>query len=136
MTDNLSDTQRRHTMQRVKSKNTTPELQVRELLWTMGHRGYRLHRRDIPGNPDIAWVGKKRAIFINGCFWHGHLCARGARTPKTRVEYWQAKIERTKCRDAKNVESLAQAGWAVLILWECELKDQAELARRLSEFLN
>lgn len=123
-------------MQRVKSKNTTPELQVRELLRKMGQRGYRLHRRDIPGNPDIVWVGKKRAIFINGCFWHGHPCSRGARTPKTRAEYWQAKIERTKLRDAKNIESLVEAGWAVLVLWECELKDHTQLVQRLSKFLS
>ena len=121
-------------MRRVKSKNTTPELHVRALLRQMGHRGYRLHRRDIPGNPDIAWVGKKRAIFINGCFWHGHGCPRGARKPKTRIEYWSAKIERTKIRDVKHVESLRQTGWTVLVLWECELGDQA-LTQRLSEFL-
>lgn len=106
------------------------------MLWAMGQRGYRLHRRDIPGNPDIAWVGKKRAIFINGCFWHGHSCPRGARAPKTRADYWQAKITRTKCRDAKNFESLGQTGWNVLVLWECELKDQARLAQRLSTFLS
>lgn len=122
-------------MRRVKSKNTTPELYVRGLLRQMGHRGYRLHRRDIPGNPDIAWVGKKRAIFINGCFWHGHDCSRGARVPKTRVAYWQAKIERTKRRDAENAEALARAGWATLVLWECELRDQAQLTQHLSNFL-
>lgn len=122
-------------MQRVKSKNTGPELEVRELLRKLGHRGYRLHRRDIPGSPDIAWIGKKRAIFINGCFWHGHDCPRGAREPKTRAEYWRAKIERTKNRDVKHVESLLQTGWTVLVLWECELKDHVRLEQRLFEFL-
>jgi DNA mismatch endonuclease (patch repair protein) len=134
LTDNLTDEQRRHAMRRVKSKNTTPELYVRRLLCQMGHRGYRLHRRDIPGNPDIAWVSKKRAIFINGCFWHGHDCARGAREPKTRIEYWRAKIQRTKNRDSRNIDMLTKMGWRILVLWECNLKDANQLERALSTF--
>lgn len=122
-------------MRRVKSKNTSPELLVRELLRRMGHRGYRLHRTDIPGNPDIVWVSRKLAIFINGCFWHGHDCARGAREPKTRVEYWRKKIARTKQRDLDHIENLTTQDWKVLTLWECELRDETGLTNKLCQFL-
>lgn len=122
-------------MRRVKSKNTTPELLVRALLRKMGHTGYRLHRKDIAGNPDVTWIRRKRAIFINGCFWHGHDCPRGAREPKTRIDYWRAKIERTKQRDANHLAALSSAGWDVLILWECQLKDHTQLTQKLATFL-
>ena len=122
-------------MRRVKSKNTSPELLVRSLLRKLGHTGYRLHREDIPGKPDIAWIGKKRAIFINGCFWHGHTCPRGAREPKTRIEYWRAKIERTRQRDEANVKKLLASNWDVLFIWECELKNDEILSQILSNFL-
>lgn len=122
-------------MRRVKSKNTNPELRVRGLLRRMGHRGYRIHRTDIFGKPDIVWVGRKLAIFINGCFWHGHTCRRGARLPQTRTEYWQSKIERNRQRDTYNVKLLVAQGWRVLILWECELNDDTILIERLQNFL-
>lgn len=135
LTDNLTEAQRSHAMRRVKSKDTAPELLVRRLLRSMGHTGYRLHRRDIPGNPDLVWIGRRLAIFINGCFWHGHACGRGARAPKTRAEYWLKKIERTRQRDQVNIEELTSQGWVVLTLWECELGDQAALADALRSFL-
>lgn len=119
----------------MKSKDTSPELYVRGLLRRLGHRGYRLHRADIPGKPDIVWIGRQRAIFINGCFWHGHTCPRGARVPQTRAEYWLNKIARTRQRDEHNAESLAALGWTVLTLWECELSDEAALAAKLQDFL-
>jgi DNA mismatch endonuclease (patch repair protein) len=122
-------------MRRVKSKDTAPELFVRSLLCCMGLRGYRLHRSDIPGRPDIVWIGRKLAIFINGCFWHGHACLRGARVPQSHTEYWISKIECTRQRDAKHVATLADQGWSVLILWECELRDQAALTEKLQNFL-
>lgn len=134
-TDNLTESQRSHAMRRVKSKDTTPELLVRRLLRSMGHSGYRLHRKDIPGNPDLVWIGRRLAIFINGCFWHGHSCPRGARTPKTRAEYWGKKIERTRQRDLVHIEELTSQGWGVLTLWECGLSDQATLAATLRSFL-
>lgn len=123
-------------MQRVKSKNTSPELLVRALLRKIGHTGYRLHRKDIHGNPDIVWIGRKRAIFINGCFWHGHDCPRGARKPQTHIDYWRAKIERTTQRDADNLAALTSAGWMVLVLWECQLKDPLQLEQKLTDFLD
>ncbi len=123
-------------MRQVKGKNTTPELAVRHLLRSMGHTGYRIHRSDIPGKPDIVWVGRKLAIFIHGCFWHGHSCHRGARIPKTRRDYWVNKIRRTQQRDLKYLSSLAALGWRVLMLWECELHDQDAIAEKLKTFLS
>lgn len=123
-------------MRAVKGKDTAPELLVRRMLRAMGHSGYRLHRKDIPGKPDIAWIGRKRAIFINGCFWHGHECARGARMPKTREAYWRGKIERTKHRDAAHIEKLESEGWRVMTLWECELRDREVVEMRLREFMD
>lgn len=122
-------------MRSVKSKNTTPERVVRSLLRKMGHTGYRLHRTDIIGNPDIVWIGRKLAIFVNGCFWHGHNCARGAREPKTRSQYWRDKIAKNKQRDLNNIETLISSGWKVLILWECQLRDEVELTNKLKILL-
>jgi DNA mismatch endonuclease (patch repair protein) len=97
--------------------------------------GYRLQRRDIPGRPDIAYVGAKRAIFVHGCFWHGHDCARGTRAPKTNADYWRAKLARNKARDALALQSLENLGWRALVVWECELKDREALARKLRAFV-
>lgn len=135
-TDNLSPTQRSHAMRQVKGKNTKPELIVRAALRKLGHTGYRIHRKDIPGNPDIVWIGRKAAIFINGCFWHGHPCARGGRVPKTRPEYWAKKIARTVERDANAKAELRSRGWRVLVVWECELRDADALDAALSGLLS
>jgi DNA mismatch endonuclease (patch repair protein) len=121
-------------MQAVKSKNTAPELLVRRLLHAKGYR-YRLHRSDLPGCPDLAFPGRKKIILIHGCFWHGHNCARGARVPKTNVIYWTAKIGRNHDRDLEHLKSLSKLGWKVLTVWECELKDESSLTKRLVRFL-
>ena len=102
-------TKRSATMRAVKSRDTTPELIVRALLRRFAP-SYRLHRKDLPGNPDIAYIGKRRAIFVHGCFWHGHDCPRGARAPKANAEYWRAKIARNRARDKANAEKLSRAG--------------------------
>jgi DNA mismatch endonuclease, patch repair protein len=125
--------QRSATMRAVKSRDTSPELAVRAMLRGFAP-GYRLHRRDIPGNPDIAYVGRKLAIFVHGCFWHGHACARGARMPKANADYWAAKIARNRARDEAHREKLAALGWRALTIWECELKDKAALEKKLREF--
>ncbi len=122
------------TMSRVQSKDTAPEMTVRRLLHAMGYR-YRLHGKALPGKPDIVFAGRKKAVFIHGCFWHGHDCKRGARITATRQEYWTAKVGRNRERDARNVASLEQAGWNVMTVWECELKDRVALAARLAGFL-
>lgn len=121
-------------MRAVKSADTTPELLVRRLLRGIAP-GYRLHRRDIPGRPDVAYVGRKAAIFVHGCFWHGHDCARGARTPKANREYWTAKIARNRARDMATQAELDERGWRSLVVWECETRDEGALAERLRAFV-
>lgn len=118
-------------MKAVRTKNTKPELVVRRLLTKLGFR-YRLHRKDLPGCPDIVFVRMRKAIFVNGCFWHGHDCRKGL-TPD--IEYWRNKINRNLERDAKNITSLKESTWSVLTIWECELKDEALLTGRLLDFL-
>lgn len=125
---------RRRTMQAVKSKDTTPEMVVRRLAHRLGYR-YRLHRRDLPGTPDLVFPARRKVIFIHGCFWHGHSCARGARAPKVNAAYWAAKIARNKARDQANLLKLATLGWRHLVIWECELKRSDELRKKLEGFL-
>lgn len=122
-------------MRRVHAKNTFPELSVRKTLRELGYPGYRLHRRDLPGTPDIAFVGRRKIIFVHGCFWHGHDCKGGRRKPKTNQEYWQRKIQRNRLRDAASQKALMKSGWSVLIVWECYLRQPAELAERLRLFM-
>ena len=134
MTDVYDKEKRSAVMARVKSKDTSPERTVRRVLTGLGAR-YRLHRKDLPGNPDIVMPGRKLAIFVHGCFWHGHDCARGARVPKANRDYWLAKVARNRARDAKASEALRADGWAVETVWECELKDAARLSDRLAAIL-
>ncbi len=129
MTDVYSAEKRSAVMRRVKSSATKPELAVRRLIWSLGGR-YRLNRADLPGKPDIVLSGRRLAIFVHGCFWHGHDCARGARVPKANRAYWIGKVARNRERDAAARAALAAAGWRVETVWECELKDLAALAKR------
>lgn len=119
------DNVRSATMRAVKSKNTSPELHVRRLVYSFGYR-YRLHRKDLPGTPDLVLAKQKKVIFVHGCFWHGHGCKRGARKPKTNFAYWSAKINRNKERDEQHVQKLKELGWNVLIVWECELMNSVQ----------
>jgi DNA mismatch endonuclease, patch repair protein len=121
-------------MRAVRGKDTAPELLVRRLLRGIAP-GYRLHRKDIPGRPDVAYPGRRLAVFVHGCFWHGHDCARGARTPKANREYWEAKIARNRARDAANLADLTALGWRSLVVWECATRDEAALRERLASFL-
>ena len=122
-------------MQAVKSENTAVEMRVRRLLYAAGYR-YRLYRRDLPGCPDLVFSGRRKVIFIHGCFWHGHQCTRGKRIPKTNTDYWTAKISRNRTRDTTTRERLKELGWKVSMVWECELaKDTGAAIRRLSRFL-
>lgn len=122
-------------MRAVKSHNTTPELKVRSLVHKLGYR-FRLHRKDLPGSPDLAFPGKKKAIFVHGCFWHGHRCARGARVPKSNTEYWRAKIARNVQRDKRTQKEMAKLGWQMLAIWECQLKNSDDLGFVLDRFLS
>ena len=130
MTDVFSTEKRSEVMRQVKAKGTSPELKVRKLLWGMGLR-YRLHRKDLPGAPDIVLPSRKLAVLVHGCFWHGHDCARGARVPKQNRPYWTQKIERNRQRDARTQAELVAKGWTPLVVWECDLKDPAALKARL-----
>lgn len=121
-------------MARVRSRDTGPEMAVRRLLTRLGYR-YRLQRRDLPGRPDIAFIGRRKAVFVHGCFWHGHACARGARLPRTNADYWEAKIARNRARDAAALEALAALGWSAVVVWECELRNEGAVAARLAGFL-
>ena len=135
MTDVFSPEKRSDVMRQVKAKGTTPELKVRKLLWGLGVR-YRLHRKDLPGAPDIVLPGRKLAVFVHGCFWHGHGCARGARVPKQNRPYWTAKIERNRQRDTRTQAELQARGWIPLVVWECELRDTPGLKARLDAALH
>ncbi|MEA9654745.1 very short patch repair endonuclease [Xanthomonas campestris pv. raphani] len=127
--DRLTPERRSWLMSRIGSKNTRPELALRSLLHGLGFR-FRLHRRDLPGTPDVVLPGRKTAIFVHGCFWHGHACKRN-KMPKSRVEYWGPKIEANRKRDAKKRKLLRALGWRVLTVWECELKDPSKLSDKL-----
>ena len=134
MTDVYSAEKRSAVMRRVKGRDTTPELTVRRLLTALGVR-YRLHRKDLPGKPDIVMAGRRLAIFVHGCFWHGHDCARGARVPKANRDYWLGKVGRNRQRDGVSRAALEAAGWRVETIWECEMKDEAALKSRLAALL-
>ncbi|EZP73536.1 T/G mismatch-specific endonuclease [Sphingomonas paucimobilis] len=123
-------------MRAIRSKNMKPEMIVRKLLHALGYR-YRLHAKELPGKPDIVFRKRRKCIFVHGCYWHQHpdpQCA-DARLPKSNLEYWLPKLARNVERDAQHAAALEQAGWKVETIWECETKDQNQLAMRLREFL-
>lgn len=124
MVDTLSSPERSKLMSRVRNKNTGPELAVRKALHAAGFR-FRLHGKDLPGRPDIVLPRYRTAIFVHGCFWHGHACRRGV-LPKDNAEFWSEKIDRNRARDAAAREALALAGWSVETIWQCELKQGLE----------
>ncbi|MGC9449693.1 very short patch repair endonuclease [Cereibacter johrii] len=133
MADTRSPEQRRQIMRAVGTKNTGPELIVRSLLHAKGYR-YRLHTRSLPGRPDIVFPARHKAIFVNGCFWHGHDCAKG-RLPTSRLDYWGPKIEANVARDRRKLSELEALGWQTLVVWQCELKDIERVGSRLCAFL-
>jgi DNA mismatch endonuclease (patch repair protein) len=133
-TDVYSRAKRSEVMRRVKASGTGPERTVRALVWSLGGR-YRLNRADLPGKPDIVLGRARVAIFVHGCFWHGHDCARGARTPKANRAYWLAKVARNRARDGLARAALEDAGWRVETVWECELKDPEALAARAADWV-
>lgn len=122
MADVVSPAKRSQMMSGIKGKNSLPEMLVRRVLFAMGYR-FRLHRRDLPGVPDIVMPGRKIAIFVHGCFWHMHKGCRYAKMPATRTEFWKAKLEANVERDGRAVEKLQALGWRVLCVWECSTRD-------------
>lgn len=125
MTDVLSPEQRRRNMSQIKGKNTTSELGVRKELWRRGYR-YRLHKKGLPGRPDIVLNRFKAVIFVNGCFWHRHECHL-FKWPKTRTEFWKEKINKNADRDKKNYQALIESGYKVMVIWECSLKGKSKI---------
>src|ERR1700686_5044402 len=117
----------------IRSKGMKPELAVRSLVHRLGYR-FRLHRKELPGAPDLVFGPRRKVIFVHGCFWHCHNCKR-AHVPKSNSDYWDAKLERNRLRDRKHLEELAAAGWRSLVVWECETWDEGTLKRRVAAFL-
>jgi DNA mismatch endonuclease (patch repair protein) len=134
MADVHSKSQRSFNMSRIRSKDTKPEMIVRSLVHRMGYR-FRLHRKDLPGKPDLALPRHKKVIFVNGCFWHMHNCKHGRVKPKTNAQFWQDKREGNKSRDKRNMSALKKQGWSVLVVWECWTRKPEELREKLAEFL-
>jgi DNA mismatch endonuclease (patch repair protein) len=133
MADTRTPQQRRRIMQAVKTRDTGPELTVRRILFRLGYR-YRLDAKKLPGRPDIVFPARRRAIFVHGCFWHGHGCVKG-QLPKSRLDYWAPKIEANRERDARQRGALEALGWSVLAVWQCEIADSESLTTRLLAFL-
>lgn len=131
--DHVTPEKRSLIMAAVQSKNTKPEMLVRRLLHRLGYR-FRLHRNDLPGTPDLVFPGRRSAIFVHGCFWHGHGCQR-ARLPSSNVAFWKAKISKNKKRDKRTKRLLRAQGWMVLTVWQCEMRDIVKLEKKLIGFL-
>ena len=121
-------------MARIRGRNTEPELVIRRLLHGLGYR-YRLHAADLPGKPDLVFPGRRRILFVHGCYWHRHPGCRFAFHPKTRVDFWTAKFKANVERDSRVVQQLQQAGWGVMAVWSCEIRNLGELSAKLREFL-
>ena len=131
--DKISPEHRSENMRSIRSENMKPELVVRSLVHKLGYR-FRLHRKGLPGKPDLVFSSRRKAIFVHGCFWHAHGCKR-AHVPKSNVDYWKPKLERNQARDGENVATLSASGWESLIVWECETADEHSLKKRLRTFL-
>ncbi|MBZ5501259.1 MAG: DNA mismatch endonuclease Vsr [Acidobacteriia bacterium] len=135
MTDKLSKELRSANMRAVRSRNTRPEIRVRQIAHSLGYR-FRLHRRDLPGKPDIVFPGRQKAVFVHGCFWHQHHGCRRASIPQSNVRFWHTKLARNAARDAKQLAAIRKCGWRALVVWECEVKDVKRLTARLRRFLS
>lgn len=137
MTDRVSPEQRSKNMSQIKSRGMKPELAVRRLVHGLGYR-YRLHRHDLPGRPDMVFPGRRKVIFVHGCFWHQHPDSncKLAHKPQSNSSYWGPKLRRNQERDTKHQAQLRDMGWHVLVLWECEVKADSQLTERITLFLN
>jgi len=136
MVDSLTVSERRARMSLIRFRDTKPEMAVRRMLHSMGYR-YRLHVKDLPGTPDVVFRRRKKVIFIHGCFWHRHPnpACKLARLPKSRLEFWEPKLEGNRRRDEANLIKLKKMGWNVLVVWECELRDSEQLGNKLLRFV-
>ena len=132
--DKLSQQRRSENMRQIRSKDTTPELALRQLVHGMGYR-FRLHRTDLPGTPDLVLPRLHKVIFVHGCFWHQHNGCRLARLPKNRLDYWLPKFERNRRRDSRVLDLLSNLGWEALVVWECQTNNTLALAALIEEML-
>lgn len=135
MTDILTVEQRSRCMAAIRAKDTKPEMIVRRLMHALGFR-YRLHVRSLPGCPDLVFRSRGKVIFVHGCFWHRHTCKLGTPVPRTRPEFWKAKLEGNQARDIRHARALDELGWTAMTIWECEVADAETLARRIIEFMD
>jgi len=136
MADKLLPHQRSENMRKIRSKGMKPEMAVRQLVHSLGYR-YRLHGKGMPGKPDLVFTVRKKVIFVNGCFWHQHdssFC-KITRMPKSNLDFWKPKLERTKQRDQEHLRTLRKNGWKAMVVWECQLKDTDALKHRIKAFL-
>jgi DNA mismatch endonuclease, patch repair protein len=134
MPDVFSKEKRSRIMSRIKGKDTKPEKLVRSLLHRMGYR-FRLHVRDLPGNPDIVLPRHRKIVFMNGCFWHGHPNCKRAKLPETNRPFWEEKIGKNMKRDRSTLRKLRKTGWRVLVVWQCEMRDKTMLENSLRRFM-
>jgi DNA mismatch endonuclease (patch repair protein) len=132
--DRLTKQRRSEIMSRIRGKDTVPELKVRSLIHKLGYR-FRLHSKTLPGKPDLVFSGRKKIIFVHGCFWHGHEGCPKGKLPKSKLDYWEPKLSENKRRDMKALRELKAEGWKALVVWQCELKDIEKLKSRIIEFL-
>lgn len=134
MVDTLSPKERSERMSRIRGKDSTPEMKLRRLVHGLGFR-YRLHSKALPGTPDLVFPAKHAVIFMHGCFWHRHEGCKLARLPKSRLDFWEEKLESNKRRDLCHHQQLFELGWRVLVVWECQLNDTANVSRIVQDFL-
>jgi DNA mismatch endonuclease (patch repair protein) len=130
----MSQEQRSSHMAKIHSKNTKPEVRLRSLLHRAGYR-FRLHGKALPGRPDLVFAGRRKVIFVNGCFWHGHACSVGSRLPKTNTEFWALKRQRNQERDVRQLQELESMGWSALVVWECEVSKSSTVSAEVRQFL-
>ncbi|MCP4706300.1 MAG: DNA mismatch endonuclease Vsr [candidate division Zixibacteria bacterium] len=130
-----SKKQRHRNMSAIKSKDTKPEMIVRRFVHSLGYR-YRLHRKDLPGKPDLVFTRKKKIIFVHGCYWHVHNCRYGKVVPKTNTNFWQKKRKSNVLRDRRNIAELKKLGWTPLVIWECKTRNIEECRSQIDNFLN
>lgn len=133
--DKLTPERRSANMRAIRSVGMKPEMIVRQITYALGYR-YRLHRKDLPGKPDLVFAGRKKVIFVHGCFWHQHADCREGRPPKSNSNYCAPKLARNVERDANNIQRLNDLGWEILTIWECEMVRRDELAERIDAFLS
>jgi DNA mismatch endonuclease (patch repair protein) len=135
MADVFSEEKRSWIMARVRGRDTKPEIIVRSFVHRMGYR-FRIHCRELPGNPDIVLPRHRKAIFVHGCFWHGHKRCPRSKRPTTNMSFWDQKLDRNVLRDKKSLRALRRNGWNVLVVWQCETRNPKKLLRKLARFLH